>query len=301
MRTKIIIPILTLILIATSCNQTNEKAFAYGNFETDDIIVSSESTGKLILMNIVEGSDLRKGDGLGYTDTTHLFLKKKEVNARKKAVESSLIQINKENNVNILEIENMEKEVERFRNLRDQQAATDKQVEDLEEKLSLLRARNEVLLSRRQTVFAELEANTFQSQQIEDLINKCYVVAPDKGKVLEIFAREGEFVSTGKPLFKMANLDTLTLYAYMDGSQLSDIKLGDRVEVKVDESTGGMKELRGRVSWISDEAEFTPKIIQTREDRVNLVYAFKVQVGNDGSLKIGMPGEINLYRSNGNN
>ncbi len=293
--------LLFLVFMGTSCNRANERAFAYGNFETDDIMVSSESNGKLLVLTVTEGANVSQGEKLGFTDTTRLYLQKKEILARRKAVESNLIQINKENQVNLLEIQSIEKELKRFRNLRENQAATEKQVEDLEEKLTLHIAKNEVLLSRRQTVFAELEAMAMQIQQIEDQINRSYVNVPVKGKVLEVFTREGEFVSIGKPIFKMANMDTLTLYAYIDGSQLSSIKLGERVGVRIDENMGEMKELTGRVAWISDEAEFTPKIIQTREDRVNLVYGLKVRVANDGSLKLGMPGEINLLGNHGSN
>jgi len=282
-----------ICLLIGSCNESDTDAFAYGNFETEDVSISAETTGKIIKMSIVEGDKLDKGDVIAIVDTTQLHLKIEQLKASRKAVSSKLNQLSSQKEVTLVNISVLEKEIKRFGSLFLEKAATKKQLDDLEGNLEILNAQMKTIDSQKSTVYAELESVDVQILQIQDQLNRSYLRAPFTCTVLEKYAQEGELATMGRKIAKVADLSHLNLRVFIQGDQLTSIKLRDMVQVVYDGSEG-LETTRGRVIWVSSEAEFTPKIIQTREDRVSLVYATKIKVKNDGSLKIGMPAEINI-------
>ncbi len=281
-----------LAFVVSSCKPKEEEAFAYGNFESEDVLVSSEVTGTILRFTIDEGDRVKAGQTLGLIDTSQLYLKVVQVEASSDAVRAKLAQIDEQMNVNNVNLANVQRDLGRIQAMHSEGAATDKQLDDLKGKVDLLHAQNSALKSQKASIYAEVNALKAQLLQIRDQIDKCLLKAPAGGTVIETFARQGELAVTGKALYKIAELSSVTLRAFIDGDQLSSINIGDTVVVNFDGPNGQILSTNGRVSWIASEAEFTPKIIQTRKERVNLVYAVKVVVPNDGSLKIGMPGEI---------
>jgi len=290
---KNIMPFLFLLLLLGSCKNEDTEAFAYGNFESEDVFISAETSGKVLNFSIDEGSVLEQGDIIAVIDTSQLNLKYMQLLASRKAVASKLSQINRQKDINQVNVANLEREIKRFGSLFLEEAATKKQLDDLEGQLNLLKAQEQSFNSQKQTVYAEIESVDVQELQIRDQIERSIIRAPFKSTVLEIYTREGELAMAGRKLIKLADISYLNLRIFIQGSQLSSIKLGNTINVVYD-GAEGLNTIKGEVIWISNEAEFTPKIIQTRDDRVSLVYAAKIKVANDGSLKIGMPGEINL-------
>lgn len=282
-----------ICLFIGSCNESDTEAFAYGNFETEDVSISSETTGKIIKMTISEGDKLEKADVIAIVDTSQLHLKILQLKASRKAVASKLNQLSSQKEVVKINIEVLEKEIKRFGSLFLEKAATKKQLDDLEGNLKVLKAQVNTIDSQKSSVYAELESVDVQILQIEDQMKRSYLRAPFAATVLEKYAQQGELAAVGKKIVKLADLSYLNLRVFIQGDQLSSIKLGNRVQVVYD-GAEGLETTRGEVIWVSSEAEFTPKIIQTRDDRVSLVYAAKIKVINDGSLKIGMPAEINI-------
>ncbi len=290
---KNIMPFLFLLLLLGSCKNEDTEAFAYGNFESEDVFISAETSGKVLNFSIDEGSVLEQGDIIAVVDTSQLNLKYLQLLASRKAVASKLSQINRQKDINQVNVANLEREIKRFGSLFLEEAATKKQLDDLEGQLNLLKAQEQSFNSQKKTVYAEIESVDVQELQIKDQIERSIIRAPFKSTVLEIYTREGELAMAGRKLIKLADISYLNLRIFIQGSQLSSIKLGNTINVVYD-GAEGLNTIKGEVIWISNEAEFTPKIIQTRDDRVSLVYAAKIKVANDGSLKIGMPGEINL-------
>lgn len=278
------------------CSNGNGDFDATGTFESEEIIVSSEAMGKLVMFQVEEGIQLKQNQIVGIVDTTQLHLKKKQLLASIKAVlskqpdiETQLASIQKQ-------IETAEKEQKRIENLVKSNAAATKQLDDINSQLEVLRkqynATKSNLTITKQGIQSETLPLIVQVEQIEDQIKKSYIINPIDGTVLTRYAKQNEVTSIGKALYKIANLSEMTLRAYVSGDQLGEIKLGQKVNVFVDKSDGGQKEISGEIYWVSSKAEFTPKTIQTKDERANLVYAIKVRVMNDGYLKIGMYGEI---------
>jgi HlyD family secretion protein len=292
MKTYFLIIIMAVLL--ASCTDSEKRSDAYGNFETDEIIVSAESAGKLILLNIAEGQLLKKGYLAGMVDTTMLVIQRKQLNAQSRAISTKLQNIVSQIEVQQQQKKNLMVDKNRVENLLKDGAATQKQLDDINGKLDLIDVQIASIQTQKSTVYSEKEVVLTQIEQVEESLSKCSIVNPVNGTVLQKLAEENEITAPGKPLYKIANLDYLFLRVYADGSQLPHIKIGQEVEVVIDESVKENKTLSGNVSWISESAEFTPKIIQTKEERVNMVYAIKIKVKNDGSLKIGMPGEVNF-------
>jgi len=295
---KILLGIILLAFIFDSCDSEDEEAFAYGNFETVDLILSAETSGKILQFSLEEGNDASKDVMLVLIDTTQLALKKQQAEAARAAISTRIVQINEEINVNKVSLQNVLRELKRVKALYAKNAATQKQLDEVQGQADITRAKTRALESQKKLVYAEMNAQDLQIQQLADQIDKCFVRSPISGRVLETYANQGELAVPGKALLKMADLSEMMLRVYIDGDQLSTIKLGQKVDVIFDAPGGELKQIQGKVSWISSQAEFTPKIIQTREERVNLVYAVKVHVPNDGSIKIGMPGEIALINDN---
>ncbi len=292
---KNILKLLVLsVLSISSCNNDDKKSFAFGNFETEEIIVSSEASGILKEFKVTEGLSLTAGETVGYIDTTQLYLKKVQFEKGIKTIFSRIDQVNEQINVNDVNIKNLTREINRVDALLKDGAATLKQLDDLKGQFDLLNAQGNVLLAQKASIRTEIESLQVQIAQVSDQLSKSYVKCPINGVVLEKFLYGGELAVPGKSLFKIANMKELILRVFVSGDQLILVKIGNKVDVMVDSENGEMKNYPGKVTWVSANAEFTPKIIQTKKERVNLVYAVKVSVPNDGGLKIGMPAEIQV-------
>lgn len=287
--TRFLVPFLLLILVA--CKQQEDNSDAYGNFEAIEVIVSAESGGKIISFSPLEGDNLKQDQVAVSIDTTQLYLKKLGLESGFSSLSSSIRTLDAQVHASRVQLDNLEREQARVEKLVEGGAATSKQLDDMNGQLALLEAQMAATASQKEAVFAERRTLEVQISQVADQLIKCSVRNPMDGTLLIKYKEQGEMAAPGQPLYKMANMDELILRAYVSGDQLSSIKTGGSVTVKIDREEG-LQQTTGVVSWISPRAEFTPKIIQTREERVNLVYAIKVVVPNDGSLKIGMPGEV---------
>jgi HlyD family secretion protein len=280
----------------SGCSNGDGDFDATGTFESEEIIVSSEATGKLVMFQVEDGMQIKQNQIVGIVDTTQLHLKKKQLLASIKAVLSKQPDIEMQLASIQKQIETAETEQKRIENLVKSNAATTKQLDDITSQLEVLRkqynATKSSLTITKQGIQSETLPLTAQVEQIEDQIKKSYIINPIDGTVLTRYAKQDEITSIGKALYKIANLSEMTLRAYVSGDQLGEIKLGQKVKVFVDKGEGDQKEINGEIYWVSSKAEFTPKTIQTKEERANLVYAIKVRVMNDGYLKIGMYGEI---------
>ncbi|MEX0996950.1 MAG: HlyD family efflux transporter periplasmic adaptor subunit [Flavobacteriaceae bacterium] len=282
---------LIALTLLTACNSNGEKADGYGNFEATEITVSAENTGKLLDFQVDEGTVLEQNAFVGYIDTIPLYLKKEQLFVQKNLISAKskgvLSQINifqsklKTTNTNKARIENLIKD----------NAGTQKQLDDINGEIAVLKSNIRSIELQNAPVVNELKSIDVQLQQLNDQIAKSNIINPIQGTVLSKYAEAGEIVSFGKPLYKIADLSLMELRVYISETQLANIKIGQEVSVKIDDKDG-MKSFNGTVSWIASQAEFTPKIIQTKEERTALVYALKVLVKNDGSLKIGMPAEM---------
>lgn len=287
------------ILILLACNR-GDRSDAYGNFESVEVLVSSEASGRLLSLEVEEGLSYPAGTIVGLVDSTGLHLQKQQLISKKRAVEAKLVTIRSQAEVQEQQLENLLTDQKRLEKLYAGGAATEKQMDDLEGAIELTKKQTRATRSQEVGVKAEMEAIDAQIEQLEETISKCRILNPVTGTVLSKYGQAGELVAPGKPLYKTASLDTLELKVYISGAQLPYLKIGQEVTVLVDRSETENREWPGRVSWISAQAEFTPKTIQTKEERVRLVYAAKVRVANDGSLKIGMPGEINFMPDSSN-
>lgn len=290
MKRILFITLLSIGLFA--CSNTDERSDAYGNFEADPVIVSSESSGKILELNIEKGQKIEEGMLAALIDTVQIDLKLKQLAAQKDAVEARRQSIQSQVEVFEEQIKNLRTNEKRVENMLKDGAATQKQLDDITGQIGVLERQIESTRTQYTSVNKELEVLDAQVAATRDVLDRCSVMAPASGTILETYVEQGELAAPGKPLFKIANLDELTLKVYVSGTQLPKVKIGQEVKVLIDKSETENQTLSGRVDWISSEAEFTPKIIQTKEERVKLVYAVKVLVKNDGTLKIGMPGEI---------
>jgi HlyD family secretion protein len=290
--------ILTMLsALIFSCNSKDEKSDAFGNFEADPVIVSSESSGKIIQLNVEKGQQIDSGFVAAVIDTVQLHLNLQQIQAQKDAVSAKRQTIQSQVAVFDEQKKNLEVNEKRISEMLKDGAATQKQLDDITGQIDVINKQITSTRTQFTSVNRELEVLQTKQASAEDLLNRCVVVSPEKGTILETYVEQGELAAPGKPLFKIANLDVLTLKVYVSGAQLPKVKIGQNVEVLADKNASENQTYTGKVSWISSEAEFTPKIIQTKEERVKLVYAVKVEVKNDGSLKIGMPGEINWQAS----
>lgn len=289
---KLTLPVFLLAVAFTSCSNSERKSDAYGNFEAVETIVSSEASGKLIFLNVEEGMQLDSGVLIAVVDTLQLYLQKQQLSSQKKVVSTKYSNVKAQTDV--IEEQKKVNEIEknRIEKLLQDKAASQKQLDDINGSINVLDKQKSSVLSQNSTTKEELGNVETQIKFINDKIQKCYIINPVKGTVLMKLTEPSEVVSFGKPLYKIADLCVLELKVYVSGGQLSSIKLGQRVKVLIDAGKETSKTLEGEISWISAKAEFTPKIVQTKEERVNLVYAVKIRVKNNGELKIGMPGEV---------
>lgn len=296
MKISYIVLFTTFGLFFSSCSDTENISDAYGNFEATEIVVSAQSNGELLQFNVQEGDVLAKGQSIGLIDTTDLYLKKKLLEQQKLTISSQLASINSEIEVQRQQLENNKVNQARIKKMYKQGAATKKQLDDINGLVDLNEKMIDAVVSKKQNVLDQINGVGIQVEQIEELVTKCLLKNPSNGTVMVKYSEQGELAVMGKPLYKLADIKNIKLKAYISGAQLPDVKLGDEVEVLYDKNKTENDATRGKVVWISSTAEFTPKTIQTKEERVNLVYAIKVLVKNDGSIKIGMPGELNFIK-----
>ena len=284
--------------LTAACGNGNVDYDASGTFESTEIIVSAEANGKIMRFNVEEGDLLKDGQEVGYIDTVQLYLKKMQLLTSVKSVQSRRSDIAKQIAATKEQIAKAEKEKKRNENLLKSNAATQKQVDDIDSQLAVLQkqlaAQISTLQNSNQSVTEESSAMEIQVAQVEDQLQKSHIISPINGTVLSKYAEAGELATQGKPLFKIADIENMYLRAYIIADQLTQMKLGQEVKVFADYGEDGKREYTGKVTWISDKAEFTPKTIQTRDERANLVYAVKIAVKNDGYLKIGMYGEVKI-------
>ena len=290
---------IVLILITTfllACSNGNGDFDATGTFESEEVIVSSEAMGKLLKFDVEEGMILKRYQVVGLVDTTQLHLKKKQLESTIKSVLSKQPDIPTQLAAIREQIATAEREKIRIENLVSSDAATTKQLDDINSQLDVLNkqydAAKSSLTITRQGMQSETLPLNAQVEQIQDQINKSIIRNPIDGTVLTRYAKQEEITSNGKALYKIADLSEMILRAYINGDQLGQVKLHQMVRVFVDKGDGKQIELEGEIYWVSSKSEFTPKTIQTKDERANLVYAIKVRVKNDGYLKIGMYGEI---------
>ncbi|PJC58885.1 MAG: HlyD family secretion protein [Ignavibacteria bacterium CG_4_9_14_0_2_um_filter_37_13] len=285
-----------LLIIFFGCGNDNGKFDASGTFESEEIIVSSEAMGKLVMLNVEEGMQLKQNQLVGVVDTLQLYLKKKQLEATIKAVLSKQPDIAAQLAIIEEQIKTASTEKRRIENLINSNAAATKILDDIDAQLELLDRQYQATKSNLSITKQGLQNETYpllaQIEQIEDQINKSKIKNPVDGTVLTRYAKQNEITTNAKALYKIADLSTMTLRAYINGDQLGGIKLGQKVKVFVDKGNEEQKEMNGEIYWVSSKAEFTPKTIQSKDERANLVYAIKVRVNNDGYLKIGMYGEV---------
>jgi HlyD family secretion protein len=292
MKATIITTIAAIMLISVSCNRNDNLADAYGNFEVDETVVSSLMPGEIMQFEIEEGSTYKAGQLVGYIDTIDLHLLKPELFANRKATSSKTENISTQIEILKNQLANLEREQKRIINLVKAGAATSQQLDNIDGQIDVVNSQIKSARSQYAAIVAQLEGIDAKVLQLEEKIRKSRIVNPINGIVLSKLAEAYEFTAPGKPLYKIANIDVIDLRAYISGSQLSTIKLGETFTVKIDGASGEMIDYPGKVVWVSSEAEFTPKTIQTKEERVDLMYAIKIRVKNDGRIKIGMPGEL---------
>jgi HlyD family secretion protein len=297
-------------VLFSSCRDNKNDYDASGTFEAIETIVSAEANGVIGSFNISEGQTLDSGTFIGYIDTTQLYLKKKQLEAQVKAmgyklpdISARTAQFKQQAAVTQSDLDYLLNEKKRTENLLKADAATPKQLDDINAKIAMAKeqikainkqgaAQKSALKTQRSGISADVQPLYFQIEQLDYQIEKSKIINPVNGTVLTKFAEANEMATTGKPLYSIADLSNIILRAYITGKQFSAIKLGQKVKVIVDDTTGKSKYYEGIIEWISGKAEFTPKTIQTKDERANLVYAIKIRVKNDGGLKIGMDGEV---------
>ncbi len=290
MKYKILIFVFAALLFG--CNTNEEKSDAYGNFEADPVIISSETSGKIVQLNVEKGQKIDSGFVAAIIDTVQTALKLQQIEAQKAAVSVRRQSIQSQIDVFEEQIKNLKTNEERVSKMLENEAATQKQLDDITGQIDVLKKQIASTRTQFTSVNKELEVLQTQMAATRDLLERGIVKSPAAGTILETYVEQGELANPGKPLFKVAGLNPLTLKVYVSGAQLPQVKYGQEVEVLVDKNANEKQSFNGKITWISPEAEFTPKIIQTKEERVKLVYAVKVEVPNDGTLKIGMPGEV---------
>lgn len=283
--------------IITSCSTSSERADAYGNFEAKEVIISAESMGKVLSLTVEEGQLLPKGEAVGLIDTIDAYLNKKQVLASRAGIAAKSANVLSQIAVFQSQLSTAKSEQGRVYNMLAHDAATQRQMDEVNGRVDVLNAQIESVETQNATIISELAALDAQLRRLDEQLSKSVLTNPIAGTVLVKYTEEQEVVSFGKPLYKIANLDQLELKVYISETQLSEVKIGQLVRVYID-AQEGMIPYDGTISWISAESEFTPKIIQTKEERVNLVYAMKIIVNNDGSLKIGMPAEVSFQIKN---
>lgn len=285
-----------MISLLTACGNNNGDYDASGIFETTEVIVSAKSNGEIMKFDIEEGQDVNPQMSVGYIDTVQLYLTKEQLLATRNATDSRVLNVKQQLATIRQQIAIQKREQKRFEELVKSNAATQKQLDDINYQIEVLEkqltATAEQINSSNSSLSNQSTGIEAQLAQINDQIKNSIIASPIKGTVLTKYAEAGEYAAPGRALFKVANVEDMKLRAYITADQLTGIQTGQRVKVYADQGKSDRKEYTGTISWISDKAEFTPKTIQTRDERANLVYAVKVTVKNDGLIKKGMYGEV---------
>lgn len=302
----------SLVLLLSGCSRKGNGFDASGTFEADETIVSAELSGKLLTFSVTEGAMLAKDSVIGTLDAANLNLQQEQVEASINALQQKTADagpqvqlLRNQLAVQQSQLENQQQEMKRIENLVKADAATGKQLDDIRAQIDVTNRQMNVtrqqiavlqnnIATQNRGILSEADPLRKRVAQLKDQAQKANIVNPVAGTVITKYANAGEVTSVGKALYKIADLGTLSLRAYITGSQLPKIRLNQQVKVLVDDGAGKYREYSGIVTWIADKAEFTPKTIQTKEERANLVYAVKIAVKNDGLLKIGMYGEMKL-------
>jgi HlyD family secretion protein len=287
---KKIIPILILASLI-SCNKNNDKADGYGNFEATEVTISAEANGKIEYLKLEEGDMLEPKTQVGLIDTTQLYFNKQQLIASKSTVYSKSANVLSQVKVLQEQLKTAQIEKKRIQNMFAENAATKRQVDEIDGKVNVILEQIKSVQTQNAPIVNEVKSIDVQIEKINDQIQKSKIINPIKGTVLAKYSEPNEVTAFGKPLYKIADISEMTLRVYISETQLSQIKVGQNVTIKID-AKKEMKSFPGTITWIASSAEFTPKVVQTKEERVNLVYAVKVNVKNDGSLKIGMPAEM---------
>ena len=301
-----------ILLELPSCKSNKNNFDASGSFEAEETIISAESPGTIKQLDAEEGMQLQAGQFIGYIDSIPLYLRKKQLEAQLRATGKRIPNItaqtgyyNQQEAVTQSRLDNLLHEQKRIQNLVKADAATPKQLDDINAQVDETRkqllvtgkqkiAQVSALQTQSSSISGDLLPLQVQIEQLNDQLARCKIINPSAGTVLTKYAETNEMTAQGKPLYKIADLTTIILRAYITGNQLPLVKLNQKIKVNTDDGKGGYKETEGTITWISDKSEFTPKTIQTKDERANMVYAIKVKVKNDGSYKIGMYGEIKL-------
>lgn len=295
---RIIYFLISIAFLFSSCKEDVVKADAYGNFETNTTIVSAKARGQLLFIDVEEGNFIGKQKLVAIVDTTQLHLQKQLLISQKESIGKKTVDPNPEIDVLKTQLANLSREKQRIQNLVNAKAATSKQLDDITGEITVVNQKIDAAKKNANVanrgILSQGDPFDAQIDIINSQISDSYIYNPFDGVVINKLAESSEIVGFGTPLYTIANMSSLTLRAYSSATALQDVKVGDQVSVEIDQQEGTMKQMEGFVSWISSEAEFTPKIIQTKKERVNLVYALKIEVKNDGSLKIGMPAEVNF-------
>lgn len=285
-------------MFCTACSNNDAQYDASGVFETTEVIVSAKGTGELVAFHVEEGQTVNIGQELGCIDTVQLYLKKKQLLANISATESRRLDASRQVASIQQQITNLQKERKRFSELIKENAANQKQVDDIDYQIVVLQrqlaATSEQIGSNNNSLTGQKGGIVAQIEQLDDQTRNSIITSPIQGTVLTKYMEQGEFAAPGKPLFKVANTHDMKLRAYITADQLTNVKIGQKVKVYADQGKTDRKEYSGTVTWIASKAEFTPKTIQTRDERANLVYAIKIAVANDGLIKEGMYGDIKL-------
>lgn len=290
------IEILLMLFALVSCGKNKNAFDATGAFEATEVIISSEVNGRIMQFDVEEGQLLQAGNYVGYIDSTQLYLKKMQLQASLKSVESRKPDIQKQIAAIEQQISTAQTEQKRMQNLVEAGSANQKQLDDINESIKLFRkqldAQRSALSKTTSGADKDVESIEYQVMQLDDQLQKCRLINPLTGTVLLTYAEVHEMAAAGKPLYKIADMEILFLRAYITADQLSQIKTGQEVQVFSDFGADERRSYKGTVTWVSDKSEFTPKGIQTKDERANLVYAVKIRVKNDGYLKIGQYGEV---------
>ncbi len=283
-------------LLASGCGKSDVAYDASGVFETTEVIVSAKAQGEILSFDIQEGQSIRQGDTLGHIDAVQLSLRRQQLEQSRQANDQRQLNLAAQVAALKQQIANAKKEKERFQGLLQAKAATQKQVDDIEYQISVLerqlQATTEQIRSANTSLQAQGEGIGTQISSVEQQISDATILSPITGIVLTKYAEQGEYAMPGRVLLRMANIKDMKLRAYVTAEQVTALKIGQKATVYADQGKSDRKAYEGIVSWISSEAEFTPKTIQTRDERSNLVYAVKISIINDGTIKRGMYGEV---------
>ena len=293
---KKIIAMAGVALVLNACGRKERQYDATGVFEATETTVYAEQTGALLAFNVEEGDTVGQNREVGLIDTTQLWLKMKQAEAMKSVYQSQKPEQEKQISVTRQQLAKAKQDQQRYKELVADGAAPGKMLDDANSQVEVLQRQLDAQLSslrvNTNALDKQMDATDVQAEQLRDQIRKCHILVPAKGTVIEKYVERGEFVSAGKPLFKMADTENMFIRAYVTSAQLENIKTGQKATVFADYGNGGKKEYEGRVTWISSRSEFTPKTILTDDERADLVYAVKVAIKGDGYVKMGMYGEV---------